>query len=51
MFGLMRHGDFMIGFYALPLSIVVASLSYELLEKPFLRWKQRWTVVPSRVDA
>lgn len=49
--GLMRRGDWMIGLYALPLSIAVAALSYELLEKPFLRWKQAWTVVPSRLDA
>ncbi len=48
MFGLMGPGSFMIGLYALPLSIVVASISYELLEKPFLRWKQRWAVIASR---
>ncbi len=48
--GLMRRGDLMIGLYALPLTIVVAALSYELLEKPFLRWKQTWAVVPSRAE-
>lgn len=49
--GLMRRGDLLIGFYALPLSIAVAALSYHLLEKPFLRLKDAWAVVPSRSES
>jgi peptidoglycan/LPS O-acetylase OafA/YrhL len=46
--GLMRAGSLMIGFYALPLTIAVAAVSYELLEKPFLQWKKAFTAVPSQ---
>lgn len=47
-FHFLRKGDFALGLYALPLTIVVASASYEWLEKPFLRWKAAFTQIPSR---
>lgn len=37
--------------YALPLTILVASLSYRFLEQPFLRWKQTFSKVASRDEA
>ncbi len=33
---------------ALLLTIVISALSYQFLERPFLQWKQRFSVVPSR---
>jgi peptidoglycan/LPS O-acetylase OafA/YrhL len=48
--GIMRKGDFALGLYALPLTVVVAAASYEWLEKPFLRWKAAFAQIPSRDD-
>ena len=41
-------GELMAMGIALPATIVTAMLSYRYLESPFLRWKERFTVMLSR---
>jgi peptidoglycan/LPS O-acetylase OafA/YrhL len=45
------HGSFHVAVAladGLGLTIALASVSYHFLELPFLRWKKRFTYVPSR---